>query len=255
MFLLPAAEAAKPVSAAIARGPRWAVLHDPSLVSAPDPGIFERGFWEGRIEGQAGRGRGSVLFVEAGAQHWALRHYCRGGVPGRFLSDQYPWLGEAATRSFREWHMLARLHQAGLPVPRPVAAGWRRNGLLYRADLATLRISGAPLSARVAAGDPVDWRGIGRALQGFHAAGACHADLNAHNILIDESGRAWLLDFDRGRIRPPGSWQQRNLIRLERSLRKIAAEPDAPPFNQETWAMLLAGYREAGDLRLRPKRP
>jgi 3-deoxy-D-manno-octulosonic acid kinase len=234
------------VSAAIARGPGWATLYDPALVSDPGPALLDPAHWLDRVAGQAGRGRGRVTFVAAGAQQWALRHYCRGGLVGRLVADRYPWLGEARTRSFREWRMLARLHGSGLPVPRPVAAGWRRHGLLYTADLATVRIPGAaPLSARLAAGEPVDWRGIGRVLRDFHAAGAWHADLNAHNILLDEGAAAWLLDFDRGRFRAPGGWQARNLARLERSLHKIAAEPGAPPFSAAGWAALLAGYRAA----------
>jgi 3-deoxy-D-manno-octulosonic acid kinase len=88
-------------------------------------------------------------------------------------------------------------------------------------------------------------------VQDFHAAGACHADLNAHNILLDQEGKAWLLDFDRGRFRAPGAWQARNLARLERSLRKIAAEPGAAPFSAAGWEALQAAYREARDLRLR----
>lgn len=244
------------MSAACSRGPGWAALYDPALVAAPDAGWFDAGRWEGRVTGHAGRGRGRVQFVEADAGRWALRHYRRGGLVGRLVADRYPWLGEERTRSFREWRMLARLHDAGLPVPRPVVAGWHRRGPCYTADLATVCIPGtAPLSARLAAGVTVDWRGIGRMLWGFHAAGACHADLNAHNILLDEEGAPWLLDFDRGRFRAPGAWQARNLARLRRSLHKIAMERNAVPFSTAGWTELQAGYEEAGDLRLRASRP
>jgi 3-deoxy-D-manno-octulosonic acid kinase len=232
--------------AAITRGPGWAVIHDPALVTAPDASFFEASRWEGRILGHAGRGRGQVVFVDAGEDEWALRRYLRGGLVGRVVTDRYPWLGEDRTRSFREWRMLARLHEAGLPVPRPVAAGWARQGPWYRAHLATVRIAGAnPLSARVAAGKPVDWRRIGEVLQAFHAAGAYHPDLNAHNIMVDASGRPWVLDFDRGLLRAPGAWQARNLERLQRSLRKLAGEQDAAGFSEAGWAALAAGYRAA----------
>ena len=214
------------------------------------------GRWQGRIAGQAGQGRGRVLFVDAGNHHWALRHYHRGGLVGRLVADRYFWLGEARTRSFREWRMLARLHAAGLPVPRPVAAGWVRHGPSYVADLATVRIpAAAPLSARLAAGEPVDWDGIGAVLADFHAAGAWHADLNAHNVLVDDKGATWLLDFDRGRIRAPGPWQEHSLERLARSLRKIAAEPGAPAFSTASWSVLERGYRERRRLRLRASVP
>lgn len=244
------------MSASIVRGPGWAVLHDAQLVDAPSPDLFTAGHWERQVEGEAGRGRGRVLFVTAGEHQWALRHYHRGGLVGRLVADHYLWLGESSTRSFREWRMLARLHAAGLPVPRPVAAGWVRRGLSYVADLATLRIPGAaPLSARLAARESVDWAGIGTVLADFHAAGAWHADLNAHNVMLDDRGAAWLLDFDRGRFRPPGLWRERSLARLARSLRKIAAEPGAPPFSASDWAALEHAYRERRRLRLRASLP
>ena len=232
------------MSAAIARGPRWGLLYDPALVVDPGSG-FIAGLRARAAAGVAGRGRGAVLFIDAGAGDWVLRHYRRGGFVGRLVSDRYVYAGAERTRSFREWRMLARLHAQGLPVPQPVAAAFRREGPCYRADLVTRRIAGAePLSARLAAGAAVDWRGIGAVLAEFHAAGACHADLNAHNVLLDEAGETWLLDFDRGRFRAPGRWEGRNLARLERSLRKIAREPGAPAFSSVGWAALLAGYAE-----------
>ena len=244
------------MSPAIQTGPGWAVLHDPALVINPGPDLLRHALEHGEAEGQAGRGRGQVRFFQVGDRHWAVRHYRRGGWMGRLVEDRYAWTGAERTRAFREWRMLARLHAAGLPVPRPVAAGWRRRGLFYTAELVTLRIAGAaPLSARLAEGAALDWRAIGRMLADFHALGACHADLNAHNILLDEDGRAWLLDFDRGRFRAPGPWQEQNLARLGRSLRKIAAEPGAPAFDPAGWRALRSGYAEGRDLRLRASGP
>lgn len=244
------------MSPAIASGPGWAVLHDPALLSDPRPDLSGHALALGMAEGHAGRGRGKVIFVQVGDRHWAVRPYRRGGWIGRLVEDRYPWLGAERSRAFREWRMLAKLHAAGLPVPRPVAAGWRRYGLFYTAELVTLRIPGAaPLSARLAEGKAVNWHAIGRMLADFHALGAFHADLNAHNILLDEDGRAWLLDFDRGRFRAPGGWRQRNLARLERSLRKIAAEPGAPAFDPAGWRALQSGYAEGRDLRLRASGP
>lgn len=244
------------MSASIARGPGWAILHDPVLVSGPGPELFDPAHWEGRVVGRAERGRGNLLFVDAGPRQWAVRHYRRGGMVGRLLVDRFLWRGEALTRSFREWRMLARLHDAGMPVPRPVAAGWRRRGLAYVADLATERIPGAvPLSARIAAGGAVDWGAVGGVIRKFHDAGACHADLNAHNILLDAAGKVWLLDFDRGRFRAPGPWQRESLDRLNRSLRKIAAAGVGTGFDAAGWSGLLEGYAAGGDLRRRASDP
>jgi 3-deoxy-D-manno-octulosonic acid kinase len=229
---------------AIGRGPDWAVLYDEDLVVAPTPALFDPEQWGNRITGRAGRGRAGVIFVRAGDHEWALRHYWRGGMVAVAGRDRYLWLGEARTRSFREWRLLARLHALGLPVPRPVGAAWRRRGLLYRADLATLRLPATePLSARLRSTEPVPWAAVGRTIRRFHDAGACHADLNAHNVLIGAAGESYLLDFDRGRILRAGSWREANLARLERSLRKVAAEPECPPFDERGWQALLTAYR------------
>jgi 3-deoxy-D-manno-octulosonic acid kinase len=83
-----------------------------------------------------------------------------------------------------------------------------------------------------------DWRRVGSILARFHAVGADHADLNAHNILIDEAGTVSVIDFDRGRLRPPGAWAAGNLARLRRSLLKIGGQR----FVDAIWGQLLAGY-------------
>lgn len=244
------------MNAVIARGPGWAILHDPALVATPGPQLFDPERWHGRVVDRAERGRGNLLFVDAGPRQWAVRHYRRGGMAASVLVDRFFWFGEALTRSFREWRMLARLHAAGMPVPRPVAAGWRRRGLLYVADLATERIPGAvPLSARLADGGAVDWDAVGRVIRTFHDAGAWHADLNAHNLLLDPAGGIWLLDFDRGRFRAPGPWQQESLARLARSLKKIAAEGVGQGFDAAGWSELLAGYAAGRDRRRRASGP
>ena len=69
--------------------------------------------------------------------------------------------------------------------------------------------------------DDARWAAVGRCLRHFHDAGVQHADLNASNIMLGEHREVWLLDFDRGRLRHPGSWSGRVLDRLARSLAKL----------------------------------
>ena len=45
------------------------------------------------------------------------------------------------------------------------------------------------------------WRAIGAAIARLHRGGVDHADLNAHNILLDGRGAVSVIDFDRGRVR------------------------------------------------------
>lgn len=196
----------------------------------------------------ASGGRGTVFFATAGAHAWALRHYRRGGLIGRWFDDHYLWLGADRTRAFREWRLLAHLSGLGLPVPRPVAARYRRRGLAYTADLITVRIPGAePLSRRLAgASAPADiWARVGACVRRFHEAGVCHADLTTHNLLVDDAGTVHLLDFDRGRIRGEGRWKAANLARLRRSLEKISSEDPRIAFAEADWSALLAAYSRA----------
>jgi 3-deoxy-D-manno-octulosonic acid kinase len=230
----------------IARQDGNGILYEDTLVGHGDPALFEPSRWPGApvAPGYSG-GRGATLFVEHEGQRWVLRHYHRGGTIGRLLDDQFLWLGEARTRCFREWDLLARLQELGLPAPRPVAARYRRRGVGYTADLLTALIPAVePLSSRLARGPLATdvWTAVGRCIGRFHQAGVFHADLTAHNLQIDASDRIFLLDFDRGRMRDPaGGWRQGNLRRLHRSLAKISAD-GAVHFTPREWRWLLDGY-------------
>ena len=214
------------------------------------PEVFQPEFWRrrGATAGQVARGRGAVLFIETEFGEWAFRHYRRGGLVGRIFEDHYVWLGMSRTRSIREWRLLKRLFEEGLPVPRPIAACFQRRGASYIADLITRRIPGArPLSRHLAEAALPDsaWRRLGACVRRFHEAGVCHADLTAHNLLLDHGGQPWLLDFDKGGLRAPGRWRQSNLGRLLRSLNKISMENATIQFAPANWASFLDGYGES----------
>ncbi|NND55051.1 MAG: 3-deoxy-D-manno-octulosonic acid kinase, partial [Gammaproteobacteria bacterium] len=117
------------------------IVYDDSKVSQIKAPMFDAVYWRGRAtsSGQQG-GRGSVLFVRHEERDWAIRHYYRGGMIGKLLTDQFFWTGQDDTRSFREWHLLQALQRDGLPAPAPVAARYQRSGLLYTADLITEKL-------------------------------------------------------------------------------------------------------------------
>jgi 3-deoxy-D-manno-octulosonic acid kinase len=227
------------------------ILYDASRVSHMREEWFTPQHWAGAATapGYAG-GRGDTLFIDAIGEQWVLRHYHRGGFVGRWLDDAYPWLGADRVRSHCEWRLLARLSAMGLPVPAPLAARYVRRGLVYTADLITVRLPDVvPLSTRLAAGplEPDGWQRVGELVGLFHRHRVRHADLTAHNIQIDGHGRLFLLDFDRGRIMPRlGRWTDGNLARLKRSLTKIATESDGEiGFDASSWAGVILGYRES----------
>ncbi|MEL7538475.1 MAG: 3-deoxy-D-manno-octulosonic acid kinase [Pseudomonadota bacterium] len=202
-----------------------AIVYDPERIAHIAPEQFVAQSWPVVQAVSRDRGgRGGAYFVGETAPNLVLRHYCRGGLPGRLVRDHYWYLGERLTRSFREWHLLHRLADMGLPVPRPVAARYVRSGLFYTADLITERLMNVrSLANLVTDTDDVDdrLRQVGATVRKFHDAGLWHADLNAHNIQLD-TDRVWLIDFDRSRLHPRPVAGASNLARLERSLRKIA---------------------------------
>lgn len=222
------------------------ILYDADALGSVDPDWFDVAHWRARgaLRGSA-QGRGTTHFIDTPAGELVLRHYRRGGLLGGWLGDRYPWTGFESTRAAREWRLLVELQRRGLPVPAPVAAQVERSGAIYRADLLTRRLAGvSSLAQRLGeAALPAEaWRRIGVTLRRFHDAGACHADLNAHNVLLGAGGEVFLIDFDRGAIRAPGGWQRANLARLRRSLEKIARLGATGPVDETGWRVLLDSY-------------
>jgi 3-deoxy-D-manno-octulosonic acid kinase len=225
-----------------------AILYDRSIINQISDARFRPGGWP-HVEAVGGErgsaGRGTTLFVGNVPRQFVLRHYRRGGLLGKLVRDLYVWTGADDTRPFREWRMLAKMAEYGLRVPRPAAARYVRRGPFYTADLLTVRIPGVrPLSRVIAEGrrKPESWQRIGAEIRGFHAAGVYHADMNAYNLQLDEKDQLWMLDFDKGRLREPGPWQQETLKRLHRSLRKLVKQHPGLWFGRHEWEALLEGY-------------
>ncbi|MGE5626451.1 MAG: 3-deoxy-D-manno-octulosonic acid kinase [Bacillota bacterium] len=215
---------------------RGLILYDEALLDHADDALFTP---PAAAASPAG-GRGRTFILKRGGGDWVLRHYRRGGG-ARFLGDRYLWTGLESTRPWREWRLLHALYKEGLPVPQPVAARVERRGFFYRGDLVTRRIDGARSLAE-SLDVRLPWREVGRCVRRFHDAGVWHADLNAHNILIDGGG-IYLLDFDRSerRASAPG-WKIANIMRLKRSLDKLSGGR----FDADAWRVLLDGYGTGG---------
>lgn len=204
-----------------------AIVFDPARLRQATPAWLDPGHWGARAQPVAEGGRGAAWFVHGEFGEGVLRHYRRGGLAARVSRDAYLWQGPARVRSVAEFRLLAELRAEGLPVPAPLLAGWWRQGPVYRAALLVERIPGARALASWLEGDAdqAPWEAFGRAIARLHAAGVEHADLNAHNLLADADGAAWLIDFDRGvRHLRPGRWREHNLQRLARSLAKLSGD-------------------------------
>ncbi len=225
------------------------ILYDSDAIGQVESDWFLPETWQARhaVVGQA-QGRGTTWYVQQDQQQWVLRQYRRGGWVANLTTDHYVWQGLAQTRAWQEWHLLAELHAKGLPVPAPIAAHVCQQGLFYTAQIITTRIpevhSLSTLLQQKRLPSAV-WQRLGATLKRFHQQGVYHADLNAHNILLGANYSAYLIDFDKGSIRDPGVWRLANILRLKRSLRKLARTQSPFYFNELEWATLLEGYANA----------
>ena len=217
---------------------RAVILYDDALLDHADAALFTPPPSATPVAG----GRGSAWVLPMAGGNAVLRHYRRGGRVAALLGDRYLWTGLAASRPWREWQLLHSLYIEGLPVPAPLAARVLRHGLFYCGDLLTRRIPATRSLAQALGEAELPWGSVGACIRRFHAVGVWHADLNAHNVLLDATGKVYLIDFDRGARRTGGAWQAGNLARLKRSLDKLTAGR----LDVAAWRALLDGYRAAG---------
>ncbi len=223
------------------------ILYDATAPDHVTADSFTLAHWraQGGLLAGSDEGRAAAWFLRGpSGQEYVWRHYRRGGLPGRLIADRYLYLGLTRSRPWREFLLTARLWQAGLPVPRPHAARLLRQGLSYRADLITQRLPARPLSALLSEGPlaAAGWAAVGAMLARTQRHGLFHADLNAHNILLDGTGQPHLIDLDRGELRTPGPWRAANLARLHRSLDKLHRQRPGFAFDAHVWGQLLTAY-------------
>lgn len=212
-----------------------------------DPGWFDPAWWGAQAQPVGSGGRGGAWFIDGPFGPAVLRHYLRGGFAARFSRDRHVWRGAGRIRSFEEFRLLRALRERGLPVPRPIAAIYWRDGVSYRAGILLERLQQVRSLADLAAasGMQAPWEEAGRLIARLHRGGLDHADLNAHNLLFDDARRGWAIDVDRSRVRIPATdWREANLARLRRSLLKLrGARAEAEV--ESDYARLRAAYDAA----------
>lgn len=224
------------------------IIYNEDLAGEISPQWFDPDYWQNCAEiERIGNGRGEAWFIHSSFGDYVLRHYRRGGLIARVTTDRYVWIGLEKTRAWREFQLLEKLQKLGLPAPLPIAARVCRYGGFYTADLITQRIPDTKSLSTILALNVLDngqWQEIGRCIRRFHDHDICHADLNAHNILIDDAGRVYLIDFDKSDVDQDNSWQSVTLQRLQRSLLKLQAQLTEFHFSEANWQALMVGYDE-----------
>jgi 3-deoxy-D-manno-octulosonic acid kinase len=225
------------------------ILFDATQLRQADPRWFDPKGWGERAQPVSDGGRGGAWYIDASHGPCVLRHYLRGGLAAKFSRDKYVWRGADRVRSFAEFRLLRDLLKQVLPVPRPIAASYMREGSFYRASILMERLLDVRSLADLAAldGHSAPWDESGRLVARIHRAGLDHADLNAHNLLFDAHGKGWMIDFDRSTLRIPATgWREGNLARLKRSLLKQRGHRSVAEV-EEDFARLRKGYDEHWD--------
>lgn len=223
-------------------------LYNSEAITHFSQAFFSPEYWQANqaIEGTA-TGRGTTYFVKHEDAHWVLKHYYRGGLIGKLNKDSYLFTNIEATRAVKEFRLLQWMYANGLPVPTPIACQIKKGLLTYQADIITSRIEQARDLVSILQTEVVDeatWQKIGQTIAKFHQLGVYHDDLNCHNILVNEQGDIYLIDFDRGDQRlPDKTWQQANLDRLLRSFNKELNRLPNFHWQESQWQALLKGYQ------------
>lgn len=258
MVAFDASESLTPFRDARGTGAGGAILFDAARLrqagprgSAPTavPEWFDPRWWGERAQAVGSGGRGAAWFVAGGPEEGGfgpavLRHYLRGGLAARFNRDRHLWRDANHTRSFEEFRLLRELLRRNLPVPRPIAAIYWREGVWYRAGILLERLQQVTSLADLALAQGADapWAQAGRLIARLHRAGLDHADLNAHNLLFEPSDKGWAIDLDRSRLRIPATaWREKNLARLQRSLLKVRGARSVAEVERD-YAALRSAY-------------
>jgi len=232
------------------------ILYDASIIAEPAVQLFDRDYHtkqqaqqnNSSAEKAAGIGRAQVVYFTSENRSLVLKHYYRGGLVAAFLKDQYLGFDIEKSRAFREWRLLKKMFQLGLPVPQAVAAHVEKSLFFYRADLITEEIQNAKTLAAVLSEKNIDkqqWEAIGACIKCFHDYNVFHADLNARNILLTNENKIYLIDFDNSEFREKATtWKVENIKRLKRSLNKFKNSQRVFNFDEKCWLHLMGGYQQ-----------
>jgi 3-deoxy-D-manno-octulosonic acid kinase len=152
-----------------------------------------------------------------------IKHYRRGGLLRYFIKRRYLKLGK--TRAQREFELLAAVAEFGVNVPQPIAFAYSGH-LFYRAWLITREIR-QPLSLADLSLQDEDKTGrvmasVIKQVSSLIQNHILHVDLHPGNVVADNAGKVYLLDFDKGKVYHGNRQKLKNryLTRWQRAVSK-----------------------------------
>lgn len=188
-------------------------------------------------------GRGQTALFSLSGEDLVLRQYLRGGLWGKLMHDKFFIASHDAHRAFDEFILLGKLKAKGLPVPEPVAAKEEKSGLFLRNYIIIKQIKNCAdlsyvIKNRHLSAD--EFIRIGSTLKRFFDEGVLHTDLNIRNILLDNKGDVYVIDFDKCKIIDLGRQDKEAMLaRLLRSFNKeVRITANAAYFKESDFALL-----------------
>lgn len=218
-----------------------------SLPHDKDEAFYESFFDRKSILGSADTeqkgGRGKTLLYRHYDKDLVLRHYKRGGLIGKLIADRFFCFEPHSHRAFDEFELLDRMLALSLPVPKPVIAREESYIGSLRQDIVIQRLSSYKDLSYVIDHRHLtrqEFQAIGRTIRMFFDNGIHHTDLNIRNILIDDSCRVCIIDFDKCFKLDvlPEELAKSMLSRLLRSFKKEASKKETTCFNESDFAFL-----------------
>tara|TARA_B100001778_G_scaffold330000_1_gene331837 strand:+ start:616 stop:1302 length:687 start_codon:yes stop_codon:yes gene_type:complete len=170
-------------------------------------------------------GRNKALEINYEDEYYFLKHYARGGFISKISKDKYIFRNLASTRSLKEYNLLKQMHENGLPVPKPAAFRVINNRFTYETDLLTCKVPNQGTLYQMVVDDNMNevlWDSLKKTLMFFLERNVYHSDLNSKNIILSESNKFFLLDFDSSFFTNNKKILIKSIYRLERSLNKIS---------------------------------
>ncbi len=131
-----------------------------------------------------------------------LRQYRRGGFVGKFIKTSFCRFAPFAQRARLEFELTAQLfYEHKLPVPRPLIAReimgtfTVENAIVVEQIPHTRNLAEILATGRTLTSDEL--KTIGNTLAHFFVTHVVHSDLNIRNILLNDEGKCFVIDFDK----------------------------------------------------------
>jgi len=176
-----------------------------------------------RTGGSALGGRSEFLRIELrGVGRVVIKNYSRGGIIRHFNKRTYLKMGRPRCES--EYKFLHYLKKLNISSPEPVAFAFT-GGFFYHAWLVTREIEHAQTLAELSV---KDLKRTEKALEKLEGQiellinnSILHIDLHPGNVLIDGSGKIYIIDFDKARINEKYTTSQLEKIYISRWKRAV----------------------------------